>query len=221
MILNVADLHKSFSQGGSELSILRGLNFEITEGETLAIVGQSGSGKSTMLSLLAGLDRPSKGSIVLAGSDLNQLNEEELATFRARQIGIIFQQFHLMSTLTALENISLPLEIAREPDAEAKAEKALNQVGLIARKNHLPHQLSGGECQRVAIARAFVVKPRLLLADEPSGNLDTRTGAHVMQLLFDQVKAERMTMVLVTHNEALASQCQRRAILEDGVLKQG
>lgn len=219
MILQARELSKTYSQGDTAVPVLRGVDFAVAEGETVAVVGQSGSGKSTLLSLLAGLDRPSGGEIVVGGQALNRLDEAGLAAFRGSNIGIVFQQFHLMSTLTALENVALPLEIAGDPDADAKAAEALRLVGLEHRARHLPHQMSGGECQRVAIARAFVTSPKILLADEPSGNLDTRTGNQVMQLLFDRVKASGMTMVLVTHNEALAAECGRRAILEDGRIR--
>lgn len=216
MILEVTQLKKSFSQGGTELSILKGVDLSVAAGETVAIVGESGSGKSTLLSLLAGLDRPTSGAVTLDGTRLDTLDEKRLAEFRARRLGIIFQQFHLMSTLTALENVSLPLEIAGDPEARGKAELALGQVGLSHRHHHLPHQLSGGECQRVAIARAFVIRPKLILADEPSGNLDTKTGLEVMQLLFDQVEKNGMTLVLVTHNESLAARCKKQVRLAEG-----
>src|SRR5690606_5660817 len=159
------------------VEVLRNLNLQMEAAETLAILGQSGSGKSTLLTLLAGLDSPTSGSIVLNGQDMQKLSEEELAKFRAQNIGIIFQQFHLMSHLTALENVSLPLDLFKDRDAERKANEALDQVGLGKRKDHFPHQMSGGECQRVAIARAMVVRPAILLADEPTGNLDNATGA--------------------------------------------
>lgn len=216
MILKVQNIRKSFRQGGTTIEVLRGLDLHAQEGETLAIVGESGSGKSTLLSLLAGLDRPDSGEISVAGTAFGSLDEKEMTRFRGAQMGIVFQQFHLMSTLNALENVSLPLEIAREPQAVEKAREALKSVGLSHRENHLPHQLSGGECQRVAIARAFVSNPRILLADEPSGSLDTRTGGSVMQQLFDLVASTKMTMILVTHNDSLANRCHRRVELVDG-----
>ena len=219
MILNVVNVKKTFLQGTETVPVLRGLNLSVSEGETVAILGESGSGKSTLLSLLAGLDHPDEGSVAIAGTVLKQLDEEALTQFRGKRLGIVFQQFHLMSTLTALENIALPLEIARDPEATAKAATALESVGLKARAAHFPSQLSGGECQRVAIARALVMRPALLLADEPSGNLDTRTGTTVMDLLFDLVQANRMTLILVTHNEGLAKRCHRQMVIADGQLK--
>lgn len=218
MILEARGISKSFNQAGSAISVLERLDLEIAEAETVAIVGQSGSGKSTLLSLLAGLDTPTQGRIRVDGSDLGAMGEEKLAAFRARNIGIVFQQFHLMSNLTALENVTLPLEIARDRAATAKARTILASVGLSHRETHFPHQLSGGERQRVAIARALVVEPRILLADEPSGNLDTRTGAQVMKLLFDLIALRKMTLVLVTHNDELVRLCGRSLALQDGRL---
>jgi putative ABC transport system ATP-binding protein len=218
-VIEARGVFKTYRQAETPIDVLRGLELEVRAGETVAILGQSGSGKSTLLSLLAGLDRPSEGAVFLEGARINEMGETELTAFRARSLGIIFQQFHLMSYLTALENVSLPLEIARAPDASRRARVALERVGLAHRIDHLPHQLSGGEKQRVATARAMVVAPRLLLADEPSGNLDTRTGDEVMNLLFDQVRDSGMAMVLVTHNEQLASRCDRSLRLRDGKLE--
>ncbi len=191
---------------------------EVSEGETVAIVGQSGSGKSTLLSLLAGLDRPTRGQVRIAGQDIAALSEDELTAFRARHLSIVFQQFHLMSFLSALENVSLPLEIAAETGSLGQARRTLEAVGLAHRLEHLPSQLSGGEKQRVAIARAMVTRPKILLADEPSGNLDSETGAQVMETLFNQVRSSRMAMVLVTHNDELASRCDRKLRLVNGKL---
>ncbi len=219
MILNAQDVSKSFSQGGASIEVLRGLFLQVEAGETLAILGESGSGKSTLLSLLAGLDHPDGGSIAISGTVLKDLDEEALTQFRGKGLGIVFQQFHLMSTLTALENVALPLEIAHDPAALTKAKEALAAVELAHRETHFPNQLSGGECQRVAIARAFVTRPALLLADEPSGNLDSRTGNAVMDLLFKLVKAHHMTLILVTHNEALAKRCQRQLAIVEGKLQ--
>jgi putative ABC transport system ATP-binding protein len=217
-ILKARQVFKQFAQGETPVQVLNGLELEVAKGETLAIVGQSGSGKSTLLSLLAGLDTPTQGSIELAGQALEALSEEELTVYRAKHLGIIFQQFHLMGNLTALENVSLPLEIARDPNATEKARVALEHVGLAHRTSHLPHQLSGGEKQRVAIARAIVVEPSVLLADEPSGSLDTATGHQVMKLLFDLVNRRNMTLILVTHNEELVHLCQRKLTLREGRL---
>ncbi|MEO5971191.1 MAG: ABC transporter ATP-binding protein [Bdellovibrionia bacterium] len=219
LIAKVKNLSKTYFQAGLPIQVLKGLDFQIMKGETVAVVGQSGSGKSTFLSLLAGLDRPTQGTVELAGQDIFLLNETKLAKFRSRNLGIIFQQFHLMSYLSALQNISLPLEIARIPGAESLAAEALKQVGLEHRINHLPQQLSGGEKQRVAIARAFIIRPKLLLADEPSGSLDPKTGEEVLEILFEQVKSSHMSMILVTHNESLAKKCDRQLCLEDGKLK--
>ena len=218
MILEINDLCKTFRTDASvePVEVLKHLNLQMSKGETLAILGQSGSGKSTLLTLLAGLDSPSSGSIVLNGQDMQKLSEEELSKFRARNIGIIFQQFHLMSHLTALENVSLPLDLFRDPDAARKAEEALQHVGLGKRMTHFPHQLSGGECQRVAIARAMVVRPSILLADEPTGNLDNSTGAYVSDMIFDLVKEHGMTLLFVTHNEQLAKRCAREQRLQNG-----
>jgi putative ABC transport system ATP-binding protein len=220
MILKVDNIYKSFPQAESgSLEILKGISFEMNQGETLAIAGQSGSGKTTLLSLLAGLDSPDSGQIILDHEDLNQLNEDRLARFRAAKIGIIFQQFHLMPHLTAEENISLPLEILKSEHIEQRTNEALKQVGLENRRNHLPGRLSGGECQRVAIARALVVKPSILLADELTGNLDGRTGSQVADLLFDLVHSNNMTLILVSHNLELAARCKRQLRLVDGKLQ--
>ncbi len=220
MILQVQDLFKSFTAPNNDdrVDVLTGINFDIQQGETVAILGQSGSGKSTFLSLMAGLDHPTEGSIRLNDQVLSELSEEQLARFRSQNIGIIFQQFHLMSHLNALENVSLPLELIHDAEAISKAQEALDQVGLGHRATHFPHQLSGGECQRVAIARALVVRPALLLADEPSGNLDTKTGDHIADLLFELVESTGMTMLLVTHNEHLAQRCGRSHFLKGGKL---
>ena len=219
-ILDVQNVHKTYSHPTQPIEVLRGASLAAKRGETVAILGPSGSGKSTMLSLLAGLDKPTSGVISLVGEDLARLSEEKLARFRAKNLGIIFQQFHLMNNLTATENVSLPLEIARNPDAVAKARRALEDVGLGHRQQHFPHQLSGGECQRVAIARALVVEPPVLLADEPSGNLDTKTGTQVMKMLFDLAKNKGTTLILVTHNEDLAGWCNRKLHLAEGRLQQ-
>lgn len=218
MILEVKDLCKTFQTATAlePIEVLKNLNLQMEAGETLAILGQSGSGKSTLLTLLAGLDNPTSGSILLNGQDMQQLSEEQLSKFRAQNIGIIFQQFHLMSHLTALENVSLPLDLCKDKQALAKARAALEQVGLDKRRDHFPHQLSGGECQRVAIARAMVVRPAILLADEPTGNLDNTTGAYVTDMIFNLVREHRMTMLFVTHNEDLAKRCGRALHLQNG-----
>lgn len=218
MILEIKDLNKSFQTAANlaPIDVLKNLNLEMEAGETLAILGQSGSGKSTLLTLLAGLDSPSSGSIVLNDQNMDELDEEALSKFRAKNIGIIFQQFHLMSHLTALENVSLPLDLFKDREAGKKAREALEHVGLGKRLEHFPHQLSGGECQRVAIARAMVVRPSILLADEPTGNLDSTTGEHVSNMIFDLVDKHNMTLLFVTHNEELAMRCARQQRLQDG-----
>jgi putative ABC transport system ATP-binding protein len=218
-LVEVRQVSKQFQQGETVIPVLRDLSFGVEAGDTVAIVGQSGSGKSTLLSMLAGLDQPTQGTITVDGQDLGRLNQNELTRFRGRSIGIIFQQFHLMRSLTALENVLLPLDILGLPNAEERAMDALQLMGLGARAKHLPQQLSGGECQRVAIARAFVVEPRILLADEPSGNLDTATGDKVMNLLFDAVAQRGMTLILVTHDMQLASRCKKRLPLVQGQLQ--
>jgi len=218
LILEVDSVHKSFASPSGPIEVLRGVDLHVAQGETVAIVGESGSGKSTLLSLLAGLDVPTRGSVRVDGADLAELAEADLARFRARRLGIVFQQFHLMSGLTALENVSLPLELQGEASAEMRAREALEHVGLAKRADHLPSRLSGGECQRVAIARALVVEPALLLADEPSGSLDARTGAAVDRLLFELVERRGATLVLVTHSDRLAKSCDRALALVDGAL---
>ena len=218
MTLRAIDVHKHFDSPSGSLEVLTGVELAVEPGETVAIVGESGSGKSTLLSLLAGLDAPSRGTIEIEGQNLAELDESALAKLRARRLGIVFQQFHLMSGLTALENVSLPLELRYEADAEARARTALSQVGLDARADHLPSRLSGGECQRVALARALVVEPALLLADEPSGSLDEKTGGAVNALLFDLVARRKTSLILVTHSERLAAACDRCLRLAGGRL---
>ncbi len=218
MILEVSNLYKNFetAAGTESVEVLKDLNMNMEAGETVAILGQSGSGKSTLLTLLAGLDNPSSGEILLDEQNMQSLNEEELSKFRALNIGIIFQQFHLMSHLTALENVSLPLDLFKDDASTAKAKEALEQVGLGHRIDHFPHQLSGGECQRVAIALAMVVRPSILLADEPTGNLDNSTGELITNMIFDLVSKHKMTLLFVTHNEQLALRCGRQLRLQDG-----
>ncbi len=218
MSLKLDAVRKKYLQGDAEIEVLKGLSAEIQNSEVVAIVGQSGSGKSTLLSLLAGLDRPSSGHIYIGGQEVSRLSEEEMTAFRGRKIGIVFQQFHLLPHLTALENVMLPLEIWDDENRVERAQKMLGQMGLSHRLHHFPSQMSGGECQRVAIARALVVKPEILLADEPSGNLDTATGRKVMDVFFEVARANKVTTVLVTHSEALAQACDRQLVLENGIL---
>ena len=217
MLLEINQLYKSFPQADhGQIDVLKNINLEIHEGETVAVVGQSGSGKSTLLSLMAGLDRQTAGSLRLRDKEISEMSEVKLTQFRAENIGIIFQQFYLMPHLTALENVSLPLEMFGYEDYLNRAKETLQQVGLSDREQHFPHQLSGGESQRVAIARAVVGRPSILLADEPTGNLDNETGVQVANLLFDLVKTTGMTMLLVTHNTEMAMRCSRQLPLQFG-----
>lgn len=220
MIIEVENLHKAYPQPGSgTLSVLAGAGFSLAAGTTLAITGQSGSGKSTLIALLAGLDTPDSGRILINGQDLAVMNETRRTRFRAEYIGIVFQQFHLLPHLTAEENISLPLELAGRHSSREHTGRLLEKVGLGTRGRHLPGQLSGGECQRLALARALVVEPVVLLADEPTGNLDVTTGRDVSDLLFELVDREKMTMIVVTHNPELAERCTMRLQLKQGVLR--
>ena len=217
-MMNVLNVKKSYGQGLSRVEVLKGINLKIDNGETVALVGKSGSGKSTLLSLMAGLDQIDSGEIWINEKCVNQLSEKELTSFRARNMGIVFQQFHLVSTLSALENVLLPLNILKDPKANEIANKLIEQVGLSHRSHHLPSELSGGESQRVAIARALSTSPKILFADEPSGNLDEETGSKVMDLLFKMVKETGTTLVLVTHDTDLAKKCSRIIHLEHGSL---
>ena len=217
-IASIQKICKTYNQGGKKVEVLYQLSLQVKRGETVAILGQSGSGKSTFLSLIAGLDQPDFGQISIDNTDLTKMDQEKLARFRSKNLGIVFQQYHLMSNLTALENVSLPLELQRQKQAETQARKALEQVGLSHRLSHLPSELSGGECQRVAIARAIVTKPSLILADEPSGNLDGKTGKEVMKLLFTLCKEQEQTLILVTHNQELSTLCDRCLHLCEGRL---
>lgn len=216
MSLTLVNVNKSYQQGSQKLEILKNVNGDVKTGELISIVGQSGSGKSTLLSLLAGLDRPDSGKIIISGVDISTLNQKDLTEFRGKKIGIVFQQFHLLNHLKAIENVMLPLEILGDEQARDKAETLLNQVGLGHRLEHLPYELSGGECQRVAIARALVTKPEILLADEPSGNLDVKTGQQVMKLFLDVVRQNKITTILVTHSPELAQLCDRQLQLVNG-----
>ena len=203
------------------MTILEGVSFEVRAGEAVAIVGMSGSGKSTLLGLLAGLDAPSSGRVRVDGHDLDALDEDGRAALRGRLIGFVFQSFQLLPAMTALENVALPLELAGVEDAEAASRRMLERVGLADRMDHYPKQLSGGEQQRVAIARAFVGRPPLLFADEPTGNLDTATGAQVIDLLFELNRESGATLLLVTHDEALTRRCSRVLRLAAGRLVNG
>ncbi len=215
-VLKAEGVDKQVSSPEGPLTILSDINLHILAGESVAVVGPSGAGKSTLLALLAGLDEPSGGRIWLNGAELTQLDEDGRAALRAKHVGFVFQSFHLLPSLTALENVMLPLELAGRKDARAAALEVLRKVGLAARKGHYPNQLSGGEQQRVAIARAFVTRPTVLFVDEPTGNLDTATGERVIELLFDLNAASGTTLVLVTHEQSLAARCQRTIHLDAG-----
>jgi putative ABC transport system ATP-binding protein len=218
MSLYIKNLQKSFNQGEDRVVVLNGLNADIKNGEIVAIVGQSGSGKSTLLSLLAGLDQSDKGDVVVDGVNISTMTEKEVTDFRGKNIGIVFQQYHLVSHLTALENVMLPMEILGKPDAEKNALELLKEMGLEHRLHQFPSRMSGGECQRVAIARALAVRPKILLADEPSGNLDIHTGDKVMEIFFSAAQKYQITTILVTHSEVLAKRCQRTLRLSEGQL---
>ncbi len=215
-VLEARDVSKSVNGPEGRLDILDGVDLRVMPGESFAIVGASGSGKTTLLGLLAGLDTPDRGHIALDGHALQQLDEEARAELRRRLVGFVFQSFHLLPALTAEENVMLPLELEGSSAARSRAREALEAVGLSARRRHYPAQLSGGEQQRVAIARAFVHGPRVLFADEPTGNLDQRTGHHICDLLFALNRDHRTTLVLVTHDAGLAARCDRRIELEEG-----
>jgi putative ABC transport system ATP-binding protein len=215
-VLEAAGLGKQVSSPEGTLAILSDVSFHIVRGETVAVMGASGAGKSTLLALLAGLDEPTSGTVRLAGSDLTTLDEDGRAAVRARHVGFVFQFFHLVPSLTALENVMLPLELARRRDARGAALEVLGRVGLAERVGHYPRQLSGGEQQRVAIARAFVTRPDVLFADEPTGNLDAATGERIMELLFGLNAETGATLVLVTHDQALAARCGRVIRLDAG-----
>ncbi len=220
-IIKASQLGKQVTTGTAALTILSGVSFEVGSGEAVAIVGVSGSGKSTLLGLLAGLDTPSSGAVRIDGHDLNALDEDGRAALRGRMIGFVFQSFQLLPAMTALENVMLPLELAGADGAEDAARAMLARVGLADRAHHYPKQLSGGEQQRVAIARAFVKRPRLLFADEPTGNLDSETGAQVIDLLFELNRESGATLLLVTHDEALTRRCNRVLRLSAGRLVNG
>ncbi len=217
-MIEVVALGKEVPSGGGRLVILHEISFRVMPGEAVAIVGASGSGKSTLLGLLAGLDVPTQGRVLLAGEDLNALDEDARAALRGRLLGFVFQSFQLLPALTALENVMLPLELAGRSGARADAEQMLARVGLSQRLGHYPKHLSGGEQQRVALARAFAAKPGLLLADEPTGNLDAATGADIIDLMFAMNAELGTTLVLVTHDEAIASRCGRVLKLGGGRL---
>jgi putative ABC transport system ATP-binding protein len=217
----IRDLHLTVPSTAGPVNILRGISLSIRQGEAVGLVGPSGSGKTSLLMVLAGLERATSGSILLANQEVTALDENALARLRRQRIGIVFQSFHLIPTMTALENVAVPLELAGRRDAGTRAERALRAVGLGHRFGHLPGQLSGGEQQRVALARAFAPEPRLLLADEPTGNLDHATGAAVMDLLFEMRARTGTTLLLITHDSGLAARCDRQIHLVDGRVADG
>ena len=220
IVLSTRTLGKKVSSPEGRLTILQDIDLQIRAGEAVALVGPSGAGKTTLLALLAGLDRPTEGKVWLCGEDLTALDEDGRARVRGRRVGFVFQSFHLVPSLTALENVMLPLELAGARNPRDQAMAALTSVGLEKRVAHYPRQLSGGEKQRVAIARAFITSPELLFADEPTGNLDTASGNRVIDLLFDMNERSSTTLVLVTHDRSLASRCGRVLELEGGRLAQ-
>lgn len=219
-MIAVQDLSLTLISGGTPVNVLHHLDFQVEAGESVAVVGPSGSGKTSLLMLLSGLERPTAGSIHVAGHDISMMDEDGLARFRQRFVGIVFQNFLLLPALSAEDNVALPLELAGIADARKRARQALAQVGLEHRMHHLPGQLSGGEQQRVAVARAFAGSPAFILADEPTGNLDAATGARVMELLFSLHQDHATTLVLVTHDAVLASRCQRRMRLAGGRMEE-
>jgi len=215
-IIRLTDVRLNLESRAGVVEILKGITLDITEGQSVAIVGPSGSGKTSLLMILAGLERATRGDVQVAGRDFNALGEDQLALARGEDIGIVFQSFHLIPTMTALENVALPLEFAGVAEAREKARALLSEVGLAARLDHFPAQLSGGEQQRVALARALAPEPKLLLADEPTGNLDGKTGRQVVDLLFGLKRRSDATLVLVTHDERLAKECERTIRMADG-----
>ncbi len=215
-MIEIKNVSKTVRSGTEDLTILSDVTIDRHEGQFVALTGASGSGKSTLLGLIAGLDAPSTGSIIIDGGDITEMNEDELADIRSRKIGFVFQSFHLIPSLTAFENILIPLEIIGNGDARARAEKLLADVDLTNRGHHYPSELSGGEQQRVAIARAFANSPKILLADEPTGNLDSKNGRHILDLMTELHKQNKVTLVLVTHDVELAKNAQRQIVLRDG-----
>lgn len=217
-IIVAHSVKKSIALASTQIDILKGIDLQINSAESLSIMGTSGSGKTTLLSLLAGLDTPSSGEIYLLEKKLNNLSEDQRAQLRLGQVGFVFQDFDLLPQFTAMENVMLPLQLNQDKEVLSKASHWLDKVGLKQRMDHYPQQLSGGEQQRVAIARAFVTQPKVLFADEPTGNLDTRTGEKIIELLFELNQQSQTALIIVTHDEALAKRCQKVYVLQDGVL---
>ncbi len=218
-MIRLQDVRLSLPGPSGKVDILNGIDVDIAAGSKVSLIGPSGSGKTSLMMVLAGLERATSGRVVIDGQDITDLNEDELAKFRQQRIGIVFQDFHLIPTMTAQENVALPLELASQTDARSRAETVLIAVGLGHRRGHFPNQLSGGEQQRVALARAFVTAPRILLADEPTGNLDQETGSHVMELMLKLHRQNNTTLILITHDTALAATCERRLSMRDGRLQ--
>ena len=214
--IDLRDVHLTLESGAGPVNILRGIDLAVQPGETVSVVGPSGSGKSTMMMIVGGLERPSSGQVRVAGRDLGAMGEDALALFRRDHVGIVFQNFHLVPTMTALENVAIPMEFAGRRDAFDRARSGLEAVGLGHRLTHYPGQLSGGEQQRTALARAFAAAPDLILADEPTGNLDQHTGAQIIDLMFELSRARGATLVLITHDPVLAARCDRQIKLQDG-----
>jgi putative ABC transport system ATP-binding protein len=215
-MIELRDVHVTLGSAAGPVKILRGIDLEVPPATSISVVGPSGSGKSTLLAVIGGIERPTSGTVTVDGQDLGALGEDDLATFRGRRIGILFQSFHLIPTMTALENVAVPMELAGVQDAFARAGERLAEVGLTGRASHYPGQLSGGEQQRVALARALSNEPRLLLADEPTGNLDGVTGHEIVELLFRVQRERAMTLLLITHEPELATRCARQLGMADG-----
>ena len=220
-VIQLDQVSLTLGQGASSVHVLKGVSLTAEYGETIGIVGPSGSGKSTLLMVLAGLERVDSGTVRIAGNLLNDRSEDEVAAFRGRNVGIVFQSFHLIPNMTALENVAVPLELAGKADAFAAAERELAAVGLADRVTHYPSELSGGEQQRVAIARALAPSPKILIADEPTGNLDQSTGRQIADLLFAKARERNMTLVLVTHDPTLADRCSRQVAMRSGRIEAG
>lgn len=218
IILELKNIHLRLKSNDFEVKILNGIDFNVVQGKAVAILGASGSGKSSMMSVMNGLERQTEGSVMVAGHVLDKMNEDELAMFRRENIGIILQAFHLIPTMTALENVAVPLELAGVAGAEEKAEQMLRDVGLDHRMDHFPTQLSGGEQQRVAIARAMAPEPKILFADEPTGNLDGKTGHNIIELIFKLREKNDATLILITHDQELAGNCDEIIHIEDGLI---
>jgi putative ABC transport system ATP-binding protein len=218
-MIKLHKVNKTFVQGDTTISVLKDLDLEVAEGEKVAIIGASGSGKSTLLSIISGMDKPDSGSVLLDGEDLVKTSEKRMAEIRNQEIGIVFQSFELVPSFSALENVMLPLDIARKSGAKETAEAILTELGLGPRIKHIPKALSGGEQQRVAIARAMAANPKVILADEPTGNLDSTTGNKVLEILFEQIKKHNKTLIMITHDLELAKRLDRIVILKDGKLE--